>query len=175
MPEHALMQSRTSDPTYQGKRRARRNDLVPIPHRWFEVVALHLAGKPTKEILEITGYSLGAYYSIMANPRTQAVRQQLLETYQDEFEALFCKVITNIRDQLDSSDMRAKQTAQQQWFSAENKFKFIRNRKQVDASAEDIVSKMLNLNVQVNVASGGEAALSKTPVTVREAQNQLIE
>lgn len=149
LASHALVQSNNSE--LRNRRKVRRNDLVPIPHRWFEVVALHLAGKPTKEILEITGYSLGTYYSIMKNPRTQAVRQQLLSTYQDEFEALFCKVIHNIRTQLDSDDVKEKQTAQQQWLNAEKKFKVLGQKEKLGESAEDIVSRLLNVNVQVNV------------------------
>jgi len=149
MSDHALTQSHNGDL----KVRKRRTDLVPIPHKWFEVVALHLAGRPTKEIIEATGYSLGTYYQIMNNPRTIAIRQQLLEMYQDEFEALFCKVIGNIRDQLDTEDVKVKQVAQQQWLNAERKFKVLRGKTKEDESAEDLVSKMLNLNVQVNVAN----------------------
>jgi hypothetical protein len=158
MPEHSLMQSPTSDPTYQRKRRTKRNDLVPIPHKWFEVLSLHLSGMSTKDILELTGYSLGSYYRIMNNPRSIAVRQQLLSMYQDDFEALFTKVVDNIRDQLDSEDIRVQQVAQQQFFRAENKFKVIRKKKESE-SAEDMVSRLLNgnaieqVNVQVNVSS----------------------
>lgn len=148
---HALTQSHVSDPTYQTKRRKRRNDLVPIPAKWFKVVALHLSGVSTQDILKETGYSLGTYYQIMSNPRTQAVRQQLLGAYQDEFEALFGTVISNLRKQLMDDSLKVQQEAQRQWLAAESKFKIVKNKATNGDSAEDLVSKLLNLNVQVNV------------------------
>ena len=154
MPEYALTQSNCSE--LRNKKRTRRNDLVPIPHKWSEVLALHLAGVPTKEIGEITGYSLGNLYMILKNPRTQAVRQQLLSVYQDEFEALFGTIITNIRSQLAAPDVKTQQVAQQQWLNAEKKFKVLQSGGKGSETAEDIVSRLLNVNVQVNVAPAHE-------------------
>ena len=148
MPDNALTQSPGNELRIK---KVRRSDLVPIPHKWFEVIALHLAGTATKEILETTGYSIQTYYRIMNNPRSIAVRQQLLSVYQDEFEALFSKVIDNLREQLGDNDMKVKQTAQQQWLTAEKKFK-IKTAESPGESAEDLVSRLLNVNVQVNVA-----------------------
>ena len=154
MPEHALTQSPIS--TLKNTKKVRRNDLVHVPHKWFEVMALHLAGKSSNEICEIVGYSLQTYYRIMNSPRSIAVRQQLLSMYQDEFEALFNKVIINIRDQLGSEDVKTQQTAQQQWLNAEKKFNKKIGGDRPGESAEDLVSRLLNVNVQVNVAQPGE-------------------
>lgn len=154
MPEYALLQDNCN--VIRNKRKVKRNELIPIPHRWFEVVSLHLAGKSTKEISEITGYSVGTLYGILKNERTQAVRQQLLSVYQDEFEALFEKVIGNIRTQLDAKDTKTQQVAQQQWLNAEKKFKIVRGGNGDGETAEDLVAKLLNVNVQVNVAQNAE-------------------
>jgi len=154
MPDHALTQSPGNQ--LVNKKKVRRNDLVPIPHKWYEVIALHLSGKSTKDICDATGYSLQTYYRIMNSPRSIAVRQQLMSMYQDEFEALFSKVIGNIREQLSSESMKVKQTAQQQWLNTEKKFKIKTGGAGMGESAEDLVSRLLNVNVQVNVAQPNE-------------------
>ena len=153
---HALVQSHSPD--LVNKHRPRRNQLIPIPHKWFEVLGLHLAGKSTPEIMEITSYTQASIYRILNSERTQAVRQQLLSTYQDEFEALFSKIIVNIRTQLDSGDMKVQQTAQQQWLNSEKKFRGIQSKQMPGESAEDLVGRMLNVNVQVNVDKDGKQA-----------------
>lgn len=150
MPDYALTQCNSN--VIRNKRKLRRDELVPIPMRWNKVVSMHLAGVPTRDICEETGYSMGNIYQILKNPRVQAVRQQMLSVYQDEFEALFPKVTQNIRSQLDSKDIKTQQVAQDQWFKAEKKFSPKRNQSGVAETAEDMVAKLLNVNVQVNVA-----------------------
>lgn len=150
MPEYALTQS--SDNQIRNKRKVRRNDLVPIPHRWNKVLGMHLAGVSTKDICEETGYSLGNVYLILKNQRVQAVRQQMLSVYQDEFEALFGQVTENIRTQLTAKDVKTQQVAQDQWLKAEKKFSIKHGKSGPSESAEDMVAKLLNVNVQVNVA-----------------------
>jgi len=156
MPEgHALVQSHINK--LHNPRKKRRNEVVPIPHRWFEVLGMHLAGVKTKEISKRTGYSMQSLYRILNSERTQAVRQQLLSMYQDEYEALFEKVIDNIREQLDDDDRKVQQTAQQQWLNSEKKFRGLQSKNMPGESAEDLVSRMLNVNVQVNVEKDGTA------------------
>lgn len=166
MAEHTLLQAPTSDPTYQANRKRKRNDIVPIPHRWFEVLSMHLAGRKRDEILKETGYSLGTYYRIMQNPRTLAVRQQLLAMYQDDFEALFAKVINNLHTQLDSEDMKTAQTAQAQWLRTAKEHKIVSKNLTSEDSAEDIVAKMLN--IQVNVNTLGTEGSKNSPIEMDE-------
>jgi len=172
MAEHTLLQAPTSDPTYQVNRRKRRNDIVPIPHKWFEVLSMHLAGKKRDEILEETGYSIGTYYRIMQNPRVIAVRQQLLKMYQDDFEALFSKVINNLHKQLDSEDMKTAQTAQAQWLRTAKEHKIVSTRLKEEDSAEDLVANMLNIQVNVN-AQGAEGSKTETINTINDEEDRL--
>lgn len=146
--------------TLHNPRKKRRNELVPIPHKWFKVLSMHLSGRKTRDIAEETGYTMQSLYRILNSERTQAVRQQLLSMYQDEYEALFEKVIDNIRVQLDSDDMKVQQTAQQQWLNSEKKFRGLQSKHAPGESAEDLVGRMLNIqgtnvNVQVNVGDDG--------------------
>jgi hypothetical protein len=121
--------------------------------RWYNVLALHLGGASPKEIMELTGYSAAMYYRILEHPSIQAVRQQLLDSTQQEFEALFSKVVENIRTQLKSSDPQIQLAAQNQFFKATGKFAPKVSKDDGNLTAEDIVSKFLQVNVQVNVDS----------------------
>lgn len=150
MPEHALVQSPNNE--LRNKKKVRRNELIPIPHKWNKVLGMHLAGIPTRDICKETGYCQGNVYAILKNPRVQAVRQQMLSLYQDEFEALFGTVTQNLREQLAATDVKTQQVAQEQWLKAEKKFNGKRSQSTTTESAEDMVAKLLNVNVQVNVA-----------------------
>lgn len=158
----------TPMPNYQLMRPARAKDHHPVPHRWFAVLAMHLSGKSPKEIQKETGYSQAMYYRILSNPEVLAVRQQLLAQTQMEFEALYSKVVDNLREQLNSKDPEIQLAAQQQFFKATGKYApKPSDPKGEQLSAEDLVTKLLQqqINIQVNV--GGQPA---TPTQLIEAE-----
>jgi len=117
-----LLPQSGGDETYRFHRPTKKNDYVPVPLRWYNVLALHLAGKKAIEIKQETGYSIAMIYRILNNRIVQHVRQQLMDSTQQEFEALFDKIVDNIRSQLDSTDQAVKLAAQQQWLKANGKF-----------------------------------------------------
>ncbi len=117
-----LLPQQSSTPTYDVARPAKKNDYVPIPHRWYVVLALHLSGKDAPTIKQETGYSIPMIYRILRHKNVIAIRQQLLDSTQQEFEALFNKIVTNIRGQLDSKDPAVQLAAQQQWLKANGRF-----------------------------------------------------
>lgn len=141
-----------ADQSYRFHRPTKRNDYIPVPLRWYQVLALHLAGKTPNEIMQETGYSSAMYYKILNHPSIQSVRQQLLDQTQKEFEALFNKVVENIRTQLDDPEPMVRLAAQNQWFKANGKFQPKSDEKEKNLTAEEVVAKLLNINVQVNVA-----------------------
>lgn len=148
-----LTQSLLPDQNYRFHRPSKKSDYLPVPLRWYNVLALHLAGKSPKEIMEQTGYSQAMYYRILNHPSIQSVRQQLLDSTQQEFEALFMKVVENVREQLASLDPQIQLAAQQQWFKANGKFLPSKEAESRGLTAEDVVAKLLNINVQVNVGT----------------------
>jgi len=127
-----------------------RSKYDPVPLRYQQVVALHLAGKKCEEIKQITGYSTAMVYRILSRDDVQHYRQQLLATTQQEFEALFSKVVDTIRQSLDSSDENVRLAATQQWLKYHGK-RF--EAKSSEVTAEDVVAHILhadNVNIQVN-------------------------
>lgn len=103
LPQQSDLTSKSGDNLAYG-RKMKKSDHRTIPHRWFEVLALHLAGKKPKEIQEATGYSSAMIYRILDHEDTIAARQQMLRYYDQEFEALFPMVIDAIRKGLQSGD-----------------------------------------------------------------------
>jgi len=137
---------------YAVGRKLTKKDHNPVPLRWQAVLALHLAGKPATEIMKLTGYSSTMVYRILSNKDVQYLRQQMMASTQLEFEAMFSKVTSVIRTNLESSDPQVQLTATNQWFKANGKFTPATKDKGDGLTAEDVVNQMLNqVNVQVNV------------------------
>jgi len=117
----------------------------PIPQRWIYVVQLHLAGKKIKEIAGCTGYTENSVYRILNHEEVNAVRQQILNTTQKEFEALFPKVVEAIGTGLDDEDPKVRAIYTSQWLKANGKFSD--NRTIINnniITAEDVVQNILN-------------------------------
>jgi hypothetical protein len=85
-----------------------------------------------------------------------AVRQQLMKVTQDEFEALYQKVVDNIRTQLDHPDPQIQLAAQQQFFKATGKYTPKVQEGQAQLSAEELVGKLLAQQINVTVNLGGQ-------------------
>lgn len=143
-PTNTLLQSVEGDTSYRFHRPTKKNDYLPVPLRWYNVLALHLAGKKLNEIKTETGYSAPMIYRILNHKTIQAVRQQLLDHTQQEFEALFSRVVENIREQLNSKDDQVRLAAQQQWLKANGKFAPKQAGQTISVTAEDVVFQILN-------------------------------
>jgi len=117
----------------------------PIPHRWRVVLDYHLAGKSAEEIANITGYSLNSIYRILNHPNTVQIRQQLMESQQQEFDALFKKVTIRIREGLDDADPKIAAIFTNQWLRANGK---LSDKQKGDIhlhlTAEDIIMQIKN-------------------------------
>jgi cobalamin biosynthesis Mg chelatase CobN len=145
----AITLSQNGDSTYRFHRNLKKNDYVPVPLRWQAVLAYHLAGKKVDEITQLTGYSKPAVYSILANKAVQGLRQKMLASTQQEFEALFARVVETIRGALNSNDDQIKLAAANQWLKANGKYAPTRIDQSTHITAEDVVLNLLS-NTQVN-------------------------
>jgi len=119
-----------------------------IPHRYYFVLSLHLAGKTLEEISELSGYQPNTICAILAKEEVIAVRQQLLRATSDEFEALFSEVVGVIRDCLKSKDERVQLEAAEKWFKAHGKYTPT-SAGGLNITAEDVVVQILNQNKEV--------------------------
>lgn len=120
----------------------------PIPQRWIVVVQLHLAGKKVKEISEITGYTENSVYRILNEESVNAIRQQILDTTQKEFEALFDKVVKAVGEGIEDADPKVRAIYTGQWLRANGKFTDNRTVINNNITAEDVVMKILNAEVK---------------------------
>jgi hypothetical protein len=120
-----------------------------IPLRWHYIVALHMSGRPVRVIAQEAGLGEQAVRRILSHPDVQYIRQQLLASLDQEFEALWSKVISNLREQLDHEDQQIRLAAQNQWLKASGRYQQLTKQKLADAiSAEDIVINILNGNAK---------------------------
>jgi len=142
----ALMLSEGGD-RYALNRKLTKKDHNPVPLRWQVVLAYHLAGKPATEIMQLTGYSSAMVYRILDNKDVQYLRQQMLNSTQLEFEAMFSKIVHVIREKLDSTDPQVQLAATNQWLKANGKYTPKANEGSVNITAEDIVFNILNGDV----------------------------
>ena len=122
-----------------------------ISHRDFYILSLHLAGYTAEEISELTNKSPASIYATLRKKEVILVRQQLLEGLEDEFEALQKQVIQVVRDKLKSQDERVQLEAVGIWMKAHGKYQV--KREEAEITGEDVVNKILNqqISVQVNV------------------------
>lgn len=90
---------------------------------------------------------MASVYRILNHRDTLYVRQQLMEYTQQEFEALFKKVVHAVRGGLDDPDPKIALMASQLWLKAHGKF--APERQAVgNITAEDVVIQILQGNVQ---------------------------
>lgn len=137
----------TSNGPTQGSNVALRNYPVrkqneEMSHRWYQVLALHLAGMSGKDIAETTGYEPNTVSVILNHESMRALRQQLLADHWKEFEALQAKTIDVIRTQLDSQDAKIQLLAANMWLKAMGKYG--QKITPLSISAEDVVVQILN-------------------------------
>jgi hypothetical protein len=117
----------------------------PIPLRWLNVLHLHLAGKSAKEIAFRTGFSLSYVYVVLNHKDVGYMRQQLLANTQQEFEALYERIVQSVRDDLDSGDPERISDARKDWLKAHGKVsKEDAANLNIHLTAEDVVMQIQN-------------------------------
>ena len=132
-----MLSSRFSQPA----RPTKRSDYEPLPLRWKVVVDMHLAGSKVKEICARTGYAPPTVYHILNSERALRAKQFLLEHTQEEFTALFERVVDVISEKL--KDPEKALEAANLWLKANGKFKES-TKSTFHISAEDIVMQIMN-------------------------------
>lgn len=122
---------------------------VSLRHRF--VLELHLAGhKPTRSlpgkpsIQELTDYGESTIYKILASPGVQTLKQQVMNYYNQEFEALYPDVIEAVQRGLESGDKYID--AAKLWLSYNRgKPAGEGNGNQINFTAEDMVVQILQM------------------------------
>jgi len=146
-----LLDAKRSDEKFRGRRALKRSETRPVLPRHRFVLELHLAGHAVQRslpgkpsICELTGYSPAMVYRILASEEIQALKQQVMRAYDQEFEALYPEVVQAIREGLaDGNDMQTRLAASKLWLKAHGKLQ-PDNQGQVNVTAEDVVIQILN-------------------------------
>ncbi len=129
---------------YEGRNRpVKKSDYEPLPLRWKVVLDLFLAGTKVKEICKCTGYSPSFVYKILNEERTLQVKQFLLAQTQEEFSALFDKVVDVVKEKLDDPEKKLEAAAL--WLKANGKLgREAGSSTTVNVTAEDVVMQILS-------------------------------
>lgn len=114
-----------------------------VSHRWRYVLELHLCGKRVHEIAELSGYSVNTIYGILRDEAVLSLRQQLMQQFDSEFEALYPKVIDSIRYGLDHPHPDVQKEARRDWLKAHGKYRDQPQQAQQTFSAEKMVVQIL--------------------------------
>jgi predicted transcriptional regulator len=141
----ALLGAGKTPQTQWGKALVKR-EAHPIPSRYYYVLALHLKGSTLEEISELSGYAVQTIQRILKSDDVITVRQQILATTQDEFEALFNDVVIAIRDALKYGEIDQKLQAAEKWLKAHGKYQ-PSSSQTINLTAEDVVFQILNQKV----------------------------
>ncbi len=136
---------------YNGSRPIKRSEVNPVLPRWQFVISLHLSGKTANEISELSGYTTTTIYSILSHPDSIQLRQQILNGTSQEFEALFEKVVSVIKESLTSPDERVRLEAAEKWLKAHGKYQQQPVQQNLNITAEDVVIQILNENKKETV------------------------
>lgn len=110
--------------------------------RWRQVVQLHLAGHKAEEIAEITNYSQGAVYRILARPEAVELMQKTMDYYDLEFRSLYPEVISAVRRGL--TDPEKYLDAAKTWLKSHGRMNTPATQGQINVTAEDVVFNILN-------------------------------
>ncbi len=139
---------------YQASRQITKKDTNPIPHRWYFVLSLRLAGhsptqdKPDKpSIRSLTGYSQASIHRILSEPDVISARQQILEQYDREFEDMYALVVEGVRKHLESASLKDVEVGAKIWLQEFGKQSKIKQGggDTYNVTAEDVVFNMLKV------------------------------
>lgn len=125
---------------WAGRRKKRKGS---VSHRWRYVLELHLCGKRVHEISELSGYSVNTIYGILRDEDVISLRQQLMQQFDSEFEALYPKVIDSIRDGLNHPHPDVQKEARRDWLKAHGKYRDQPQQQSQVFSAEKMVVQIL--------------------------------
>ena len=146
---NCLTQSPTCGDRFNQARVPTRKEVNPVSHRYRMVLDLHLSGHKVNEIQELTGYAESTIYDILSKDEVVALRQQIMNVYDKEFEMLFPQVIQSIRLGLNpSQDLKDQLSAAKLWLKAHGKggVKVEKGGDTYNLTAEDVVFQILNGN-----------------------------
>lgn len=129
-----------------------KSELEEIKTRWAAIYALELRGCTQAQIAEIVHMNPMSVSLITRDPRYIKYREEHIAQLDHEFVEMKPMAFAALRGGLGSTDENTALRASEQWFKAAGFGGFAKNPEPTSPlTAEDIVSKLLNINVAVQV------------------------
>lgn len=123
--------------------------LKPKHHR---VIELHLRGASGAEVASATGMTQATISRILADPLAQEILSAASAARDREFEALYGMHLEALRDGFTSGDVRDKLRAASVY--GRERIERAKSDAGASESAEDVIARILQLNIQVNTTGG---------------------
>lgn len=132
--------------------RSGQSKLENIKTRWAAIYALELRGCTQAQIAEVVHMTPMSVGQVTRDPRYKQYREEHMAQLDHEFVEMKPMAFAALRGGLDSTDENTALRASEQWFKAAGFGGFAKNPEPTSPlTAEDIVSKLLNINVAVQV------------------------
>lgn len=139
-----------------------------VSTRWASIYTLELRGLSHKQIAEALKLAPQSIGRIISDPRYIEYRERHLSALDQEFVAMKPLAFAALKGGLTSQDENTALRASEQWFKGANYGGFSKHeRPATTATAEDIARQLLTgiqVNVQVNTASAGEARAGRAVI-----------
>jgi len=121
-------------------------NLKRINKRHEMMILLFVNGMKPREIAQTLGMNLHYVWMVLRDPLVTKAINEIYKQMDDEFKALYSKVINSIRDRLESKDPDIQAKAVDQYLKAHGKYNPKENPND-NATAEDVVKKILELRI----------------------------
>lgn len=123
--------------------------LKKLKPRHLQVIRLHLEGLPNRRVAQQLGMTDSQVSLILSDPLTRPILARASEQWDLEFDALYGLHLDALREGLQSGDVRDRIRAA----SVYGRERLERRKQDTGGSesAEDVIARMLQLNIQVNV------------------------
>ena len=128
---------------------AKLQKLKPI-HK--QIIAMHLSGIPATEISAVLNLKYGNVHRVLNDPLAKAFITDFDDMTRKEFDALRFKANAAIRAGLDGNDIHTRLRSADLFSKRAGDYhpKLVESQE----TAEDVIKRILALNIQVNVSTG---------------------
>lgn len=120
--------------------------------RWASIYTLELRGLGATQIATHLNMTQQTVSKIVRDPRYIAYREEHLTALDTEFVSMKPLAYAALKNGLNADDENTALRASEQWFKAAGFGGFSKTeRPNAGVTAEDVVARLLNVNVQVNI------------------------
>lgn len=122
-------------------------NLKKLSPRHIKIVKLHIGGKGTSAIASELDMTPGTVSRILSDPLVKSILQKVKDMHQQELDALFGNVVGALRKGLgDEMGLDANLKTIDRYVKVQG----LKDERAGPETAEDVIQRMLQINIQVN-------------------------